>query len=141
MSFFALVQSYQKKYNYKPEEVKEDTKTKVLRALLNVYKVESGWFSKKTKDARIRGVYITDDLEKNGKAYEDSTGLLYFYMNTPDIHEALIEITKQTGIRFEYRSYTGGYYIVHYLPEETVYAQNSNDKQAGEYIPLTKVNI
>lgn len=139
-AFEKMVKDYQKKYSYKPEEIKEDTKTKVLRSLLGTYNLKEGWFSKKTRVARVKHIRISEEIEKNGKVYEDGVNnALYLCMNTPDIHEALIEISKETGIKFEFHSYTEVYYLVKHLKEEVEYSVNPNADQTKDYIALTQV--
>lgn len=127
--FKTVVEKYQKHYNYKPEDKEEDTKTYLLKALLAAYTYtipgeNTGFFGfgSKSPDKRFKSRIVqilshkrTIQFGANNSLYADfgfdmknkdirpvkNVGVVVM-INTPDLHQALHEITLATGIKFEH---------------------------------------
>ena len=144
--FKTVIEKYQKHYNYKPEVKEEDTKTYLLKALLAAYTYTMpgeptgflGFGSKAPKRFKSRIVQIlthkrTIQLHRTGKSLHTDFGFdmknkdihpvknvgIVVMINTPDLHQALHEITLATGIKFEH--YAGSNNGAAFFVYEVVY--------------------
>jgi len=102
-TFESLVKQANELYKHKPIEG-SDTKTKLLKRLLQNHSVATGVFSRTVKQDRIRMILTETDMYSD--RYKTGSILwiddkFYTIMDYHDIHDAMTEITAQTGIRFK----------------------------------------
>jgi len=170
--FKTMVEKYQQKYNYRPEPPKEDTKTFLIKALLKTYTFAIpgndgllGFFKTPPRKYKSRVTHILihrNDIRsyhgfsehphgmKNRQVYLRQHGCT-LYLNSPDVHSALQEVSAHTGIRFTYgfasfetqqRAEFGYFaYTVTYPPhlviEDTVETEYvASDHEINGYIPM-----
>lgn len=124
-TFEALVEKANWAYKNQMPVFKLDTKTKLLKELLHLHTVTTGIFSRSIKLGGI-GVVVTEMTShiedrgyKSGNRYWVNDKF-WMIMNYPDIHQAIIEITTHTKIRFTSTQFSAGEfrgcrgYRVHY---------------------------